>query len=1441
MRKKTAFLAALLFTASFAGNVWTVSAEETANQSDKPAAEQTASAETETKPEENSPVLTEALLASPAESSSAEPTAAPAETPSAAPTAEPSEEPKQEEPKEEHADLKKFVKGVTENDEQANELMNRLLAHETTAADAVINFFSKKNYDDSEEGHKQFIADLCKYVYMNDGEFDREYPAKTPFFEFGMSKEYFLMRFVESDIFRDFCSAEGIDRGSIPITENRDKNPQVTGYIQRIYNKVLGRRADADGLNSWTGKMNNNGKTAADVLAGFLDSDEFKKKNTSNEDYVTILFRMCRDRDPEEEELKSFVEATLAKGHTREAVLKKFVRSDEFTKYCEDRKINRGDINIGGWSTNYDGFKIYINPDSGLMERGYTTVNGIPCYFDNDGTLRTDWSNLASVVPESAQLYSFSAMEKDITKLAQQYPSLVHIESIGRTFDGRQIYDFMIGDKDAEKQLVLATGMNADEAGTTRAVLAGAEKFLKNYCTGKSEGRSYEELLDGACVHIIPMRNPDGVSIAQFGLDGIRNASLKQRVRAMSFLDIKKNGGNVSLSDYLKTWKANALGVDLELNAGKGKASKTMPCASGYSGEGKNTETELKAYDEFIKSLKTETAVFTDFSETLKKGAEELPVYLNVLKYGSASAETAKANPSETEKAAEGSSAQTGTEKPAEQTSSEQTAPEKTPVRSAYAEHLYKTVLGRDPDEDGWKYWTESLDAGRITPVQTLFMFLESRELQKHGWSDENYVKILFHSICDREPTDEEISKYRDLLGNGYSRNYVASRVTELGEFDKVCAKYGVSGKDAGKEGWNDSAEGRYYIVNGLRVRNDLRNLDGFTYVFDREGYLAEGNVDLGQTTYFVKDGYIMPRNGINWRKEAASGNLRSDSGKAQKMDVPVDYQFLYNRTICTFGGVDKHVRESGCGAASASMVLRYLTGRDDEHFDPEYLFEWAYKNGEYFGYGLAESTLTKFLENEGGIKSYWIDPDAAKVTRALKSGRPLIALMHEGYFTSSGHYIVLTGITKDGYVTVNDPNNSSTGRMEYRLDTVLKQAKDFMICGISEEEDRKLEEAEKQKAEQKKKESERSKAPKQSGWAKNQDGKDIFLDGDGEPVTGHAVIGGVNCYFDEKGVLGSGWSSDETFVNTSSEMYTYEDMVSDLNSLETKYASLAKIKSLGKTADGRYIYDLVIGKGSKQLVIHGGCHAREYMGCMLVMNQAEDFLKHYWDGSYSGRRYRDLLNNWQIHVIPMLNPDGVTISQKGLNGIRSAELKAGIQEIYRRDLADGITGLGLDAYLRSWKANAKGVDINRNFPVPEWSYQDGIIGRPSCAKYNGPSAGSEIETHAVTDLVNSLPGCRAVISYHSSGSMIYWQYHQSGDFLEQCRATANALHSMTGYNLLYGENSGGGCSNWVADVKHIFACTIEIGTGDSPLNIGQYPGIRNANKDVIPYMLSAY
>ena len=52
MRKTSAFLAAFLFTASFTGSVWSVSAEETAVETEKPATAQTQNSES--KPEENS-------------------------------------------------------------------------------------------------------------------------------------------------------------------------------------------------------------------------------------------------------------------------------------------------------------------------------------------------------------------------------------------------------------------------------------------------------------------------------------------------------------------------------------------------------------------------------------------------------------------------------------------------------------------------------------------------------------------------------------------------------------------------------------------------------------------------------------------------------------------------------------------------------------------------------------------------------------------------------------------------------------------------------------------------------------------------------------------------------------------------------------------------------------------------------------------------------------------------------------------------------------------------------------------------------------------------------------------------------------------------------------------------------------------------------------------
>ena len=121
--------------------------------------------------------------------------------------------------------------------------------------------------------------------------------------------------------------------------------------------------------------------------------------------------------------------------------------------------------------------------------------------------------------------------------------------------------------------------------------------------------------------------------------------------------------------------------------------------------------------------------------------------------------------------------------------------------------------------------------------------------------------------------------------------------------------------------------------------------------------------------------------------------------------------------------------------------------------------------------------------------------------------------------------------------------------------------------------------------------------------------------------------------------------------VDHNPSVYTYEDLVSDTDLLKSRYSSVFSADSLGETADGRQILHFIIGNedASRKILVNGGIHAREYITCQLVMKQTVSFLKHIKSGdSYGDISYKDLLQDTAIHVICMVNPDGVSISQQG-------------------------------------------------------------------------------------------------------------------------------------------------------------------------------------------------
>ena len=296
-------------------------------------------------------------------------------------------------------------------------------------------------------------------------------------------------------------------------------------------------------------------------------------------------------------------------------------------------------------------------------------------------------------------------------------------------------------------------------------------------------------------------------------------------------------------------------------------------------------------------------------------------------------------------------------------------------------------------------------------------------------------------------------------------------------------------------------------------------------------------------------------------------------------------------------------------------------------------------------------------------------------------------------------------------------------------------------------------------------------------------------------------------------------------------EMYTYENLESDTQLLLEAYGDLVKADSVGTTADGRSIYHFVAGnpEAEHKLFINGGIHAREYMTCQLVMKQLITYLeKVKLHDSYKNVDYTAFWDTCAVHVIPMINPDGVSISQYGITAIRNQDVRANLEQIAQRE------GGAEDAYyFTRWKSNGNGVDLNRNFDAL-WEQYDDHVGQPSADHYKGISVGCETESAALIQLTEQ-EMFDAVLCYHTQGSVIYWYFGQEGQLYTDTKMIADIVSAATGYptdaNFEYLDPAG--YKDWCIDKMGIPGLTIEIGEGTSPVPYEQFDDIWCRNQYV--------
>lgn len=260
------------------------------------------------------------------------------------------------------------------------------------------------------------------------------------------------------------------------------------------------------------------------------------------------------------------------------------------------------------------------------------------------------------------------------------------------------------------------------------------------------------------------------------------------------------------------------------------------------------------------------------------------------------------------------------------------------------------------------------------------------------------------------------------------------------------------------------------------------------------------------------------------------------------------------------------------------------------------------------------------------------------------------------------------------------------------------------------------------------------------------------------------------------------------------------------------------KPRVIGKSRFKRDIYALerVLDKGFLTAIIVASVHARENIGSDLVIKMIDS-------GIF------EEVEDFNIIVVPMLNPDGVELSCHGLCSAPKA---------LRQTLLT-INGGSRDFSL--FKANGLGVDLNNNFDADFKRVTNSF--KPSAFGFAGDFAFSEPESLALKDLTEGAQPF-ITISLHSKGEEIYFNYFQSGERLERDRIIAERFAQSTGYKIKNPEQSScGGYKDWCVQRLKIPALTIELGSDEwqHPIGVEHLQEIFDRNKNLAKDLKFAY
>ena len=266
----------------------------------------------------------------------------------------------------------------------------------------------------------------------------------------------------------------------------------------------------------------------------------------------------------------------------------------------------------------------------------------------------------------------------------------------------------------------------------------------------------------------------------------------------------------------------------------------------------------------------------------------------------------------------------------------------------------------------------------------------------------------------------------------------------------------------------------------------------------------------------------------------------------------------------------------------------------------------------------------------------------------------------------------------------------------------------------------------------------------------------------------------------------------------------------------------------LGRTAFQRPIRTLVLGNGPRTVLYSASHHANEWITSLVLLKFGEELAKAYEEeGNIADRPAREIWEAVTIHMVPMVNPDGVDLVVGAID-----------QGDISYDLAERI-GADFPAvpFPEGWKANLLGTDLNLNYPAGwlmarEIKFSQGYT-KPAPRDYVGRAPLNQLETQILATYTRQLSP-DLVLAYHAQGKEIYWQFRNIE--VPGAEELGKLLAQVSGYTLAETPyaSSFAGYKDWFIQTFRRPGYTIEVGQGENPLPLSQFDEIYRDNEPLL-------